>query len=91
MCVFRSSHLIIVLITAAPSEGLRSGDGGGGSSGTHELVSKEEHGLDGEPAVAEVEQVLERGPQQLHHHHIVVPLLPEPLDLRDPNCKAKRM
>lgn len=58
----------------------------GGDGGTHHLVSQEQHGLEAELAGAEVEEVLEAGPQQLHDHHVVVPLGPAPLDGWDPHC-----
>ena len=39
----------------------------------YELVGEEEDGLEAEAAGAEVEEILQAGAQQLHHHHIVVP------------------
>ena len=47
------------------------------------LVGQHENGLLGELAPAEVEEVLEAGPEQLHHEHVVVALVrAEPLDAR---------
>ena len=43
-----------------------------------ELVGEEEDGLEGELAVAEVEEVLERGAEQVEHHGIVVAFRAEP-------------
>ena len=42
-----------------------------------------------EPPGAEVEQILQTGPQQLHHHHIVVALGPAPLYRRNTHCRRK--
>ena len=47
------------------------------------LVGEHQDGLLGELAPAEVEQVLEARPEQLHHEHVVVAFVrPEPLDAR---------
>ena len=54
---------------------------------THHLISEEEDRLDGKLSIAKVEEVLEAGAQQLHHHDVVVALLPKPLDLRDALCR----
>ena len=48
-------------------------------SGSHHLVSQQQDCLQAELPRAEVEQILQTGPQQLHHHHIVVALGPTPL------------
>ena len=47
------------------------------------LVCQHEHGLHGEAAGAEVEQVLQRGSEQIHDQHIVVAFLAVPADVRD--------
>jgi hypothetical protein len=39
----------------------------------YQLVSQQQDSLQAEAAGAEVEEVLQAGAQQLHHHHIVVP------------------
>ena len=36
----------------------------------YELVGEEEDGLEAEAAGAEVEEILQAGAQQLHHHHL---------------------
>lgn len=54
--------------------------------GTHHLVGQQQHRLEAELSGAEVEEVLETGPQQLHDHHIVVTLGPAPFDGRDAHC-----
>lgn len=41
---------------------------------TYELVGKEENGLEGELPAAEVEQILETGSEEVHHHRVVVAL-----------------
>ena len=43
-----------------------------------ELVGEEQHGLEGELAVAEVEEVFERRAEQVEHHGVVVTLRAEP-------------
>ena len=50
---------------------------------TYELIRQQENRFEAELPVAEVEEVLEAGPQQLHHHHVVLPLAPVVLDKGD--------
>lgn len=52
-------------------------------SGSHHLVSQQQDRLEAEFPRAEIEQILQTGPQQLHHHHIVVALGPTPLYRRN--------
>ena len=66
--------------------GARGSPVGVGWRGTHHLVSQQQHRLEAELAGAEVEQVLQAGPQQLHDHDVVVALGPAPLDGRDSHC-----
>lgn len=47
------------------------------------LVSQQQDGLEAKLSRAEVEQIFQTGPQQLHHHHIVVTLGPTPLYRRN--------
>jgi len=47
------------------------------------LVSKHENGLERELALAVVEEVFERRPQQVDHHDIVVAFDAEPVDIRN--------
>lgn len=46
---------------------------------SHHLVSQQQDCLEAELPRAEVEQILQTGSQQLHHHHVVVALSPAPL------------
>ena len=41
---------------------------------THHLIGKHQHGLDRELAAAEIEEILQAGPQQVDNHHVVVTL-----------------
>ena len=41
---------------------------------TYELVRQQEDSLEAELPVAEVEEVLQAGSEELHHHHVVVVL-----------------
>jgi hypothetical protein len=45
---------------------------------TYKLVGEKQHSLESELAVAEVEQVLERGAEEVHYHRVVVALNSEP-------------
>lgn len=55
-------------------------------TGSHHLVSKEQDGFETELPGAEVEEVFQAGPQQLHHHDVVVPLRAAPPDGGDAHC-----
>ena len=50
----------------------------GGGGRTHQLVGEEQDRLEGELAMAQFEQVFERGAEQIDDHHIVVALLARP-------------
>lgn len=54
-----------------------------------ELVGQQEDGLQRELAVAEVEQVLQTGSEEIQHHGIVVTLCSEPTDERDANTAGE--
>lgn len=56
----------------------------------HHLVGQQEHSLETELPRAEVEEVFQARPQQLHHHDVVVPLRPAPPDGGDAHCKTHR-
>lgn len=56
------------------------------SVASHQLYGDHEDGLEGEGAVAEVEQVLQAGPQQLQHHGVVLPAWAKVVHLRDALC-----
>merc|ERR1712166_500181 len=49
------------------------------------LISQHEDGLQGELAFAVVEQVFERGAQQVNNHDVVVSLNAEPVHIRHTN------
>ena len=54
----------------------------------HQLVRKHEDGLQAELPVAEVEQVLQAWPEQVHDQDIVVALHAKPPDVPNPRCAA---
>ena len=47
---------------------------------THQLISKQEHGLETELSIAEVEEIFETGPKEIQDHGIVVAFRSEPPD-----------
>lgn len=53
-----------------------------------ELIGKEKHGLEGELPVAEVEEILQTGSEQIKNHGIVITLRAEPTDKRDSNSSG---
>jgi len=55
-----------------------------------ELVGQKEDGLQGELAVAEVEEILERGAEEIEDHGVVVTLGAEPADEGDTDTTGKR-
>jgi hypothetical protein len=56
-----------------------------------ELIGEEKNGLQGELAVAEVEQVLETGTQEVDNHGVVVALSTEPADEGDTDTTGERL
>jgi hypothetical protein len=54
-----------------------------------QLVSKEKYGLQGEFAVAEVEEILQTGAKEIENHSIVVTLGSEPADKWDTDTTSK--
>ena len=54
-----------------------------------ELIGKEENGLQGELAVAEVEEILQTGTEQIQDHSIVVTLSSKPADKWDTDATRK--
>jgi hypothetical protein len=56
-----------------------------------ELVGKEEDGLQGELAVAEVEQILETGTKKVEDHGVVVALGAKPANEGNANSTGKRL
>ncbi len=57
---------------------------------THHLVRQHEHSLHRELSAAEVEQVLQAGPQQVDDHHIVLALNAIPPQVGDAGCGSNR-
>jgi len=53
---------------------------------SYHLISQQQDCFQAELAGAEVEQVLQTGAKQLHHHNVVVTLRPAPLNGRDSHC-----
>jgi hypothetical protein len=45
---------------------------------THQLIREQQHGLEGKLAVAKVEQILERRPEEIQDHCVVIALGAEP-------------
>ena len=60
-----------------------------GMKNTYKLISEEEDGLEAELAMAEVEQVLERGAEEINDHRIVVTLGAKPTDEGDANAASE--
>lgn len=56
----------------------------------YHLVSEQQHGLQAEFAGAEIEEILQARPQELHHHYVVVALRPAPLDGGDAHCMDRK-
>ena len=56
-----------------------------------ELVGEQEDGLEGELAVAEVEEILEGGAEEVEDHGVVVTLGAEPSDERNADAASKRL
>jgi hypothetical protein len=52
----------------------------------HHLVSKHEHGLERKLSTAIVEQVLKARAEKIDHHHVILPLNAEPLQVRNASC-----
>jgi hypothetical protein len=52
---------------------------------TYHLVSEHEHSLELELALAVIEEVLERGTQQVNDHHIVISFHAEPMNVWNSN------
>ena len=55
------------------------------------LVGKEKNGLQGELAVAEVEQILQTWPKEIENHSIVVTLGSKPADKGDADTTSQRL
>ena len=53
------------------------------SKSNYRLICEKKNCFEAEFARAEVKEVLETGPEQLHHHHIVVALFAAPLETRN--------
>lgn len=56
-----------------------------------ELIGEQEDGLEGEFAVAEVEEILEGGSKEVEDHGVVVTLGAEPSDERNADAASERL
>ena len=56
-----------------------------------ELVGQQEDGLEGELAVAEVEQIFQAGAEEVKNHGVVVTFCAEPADERNADTTGKRL
>jgi hypothetical protein len=54
-----------------------------------QLISKQKHRLQGEFAVAEVEEILQAGAKEIDDHRVVVTFGPEPTDKRDTDTSSE--
>ena len=82
-----NTHEEVVRLDIAVDEGLgvdifNAGD---------KLIGKEKHCLQGELAVAEIEEIFQAGSQEIHNHCIVITLGTEPADKRDANASGERL
>ena len=55
------------------------------------LICKEQDSLQGEFAVAEVEQIFQARPKQVEYHGVVVTFCAEPADKRDTDSSCQRL
>lgn len=55
----------------------------------YQLIGEEEHSLETELPVAEVEQVLQRRTEEINHHGIVVALCAKPANERHANASRQ--
>jgi hypothetical protein len=58
---------------------------------TYQLIRKEKNSLEAELAVAEVEQVFERGPKKIQYHGVVVALGTVPPHERDAHTASESL
>lgn len=58
---------------------------------THELISEEESSLEGEFAVAEVEEIFERRTEQIEYHRVVIAFNSEPPHERNSYTSCERL
>ena len=56
----------------------------------YHLVGKHEHRFERELALAVVEEVLERGAEEVNHHYVVISLDAEPVDVGDADWQVIR-
>lgn len=61
------------------------------SKETHHLVCQEQNCLETKFAGTEVEEIFQAGPQELHHHHIIVPLCSTPLNGGDTHWGKRKI
>jgi hypothetical protein len=56
-----------------------------------ELIRQKQNGLQGEFAIAKVEQIFQAGSEKIKHHSIVVTFGAEPTNEGNPNASSKRL
>lgn len=61
------------------------------SEETHHLVCQEQNCLETKFAGTEVEEIFQAGPQELHHHDIIVPLCSTPLNGGDTHWGKRKI
>ena len=83
---FPDAHEEVVRLDVAVNEGLGVDVFDAGD----ELIGKEEDGLQGEFAVAKVEEILQTRPQQVENHGVVVTFGSKPADERDSHTTSQR-
>ena len=82
-----NSHQEVVGLDIAVDEGLGVDVFDAGDK----LVGEEQDGLEGELSVAEIEQVLEAGAEEVKDHGVVVALGAKPADKRDADAAGERL
>ena len=58
---------------------------------TDQLIRKQEHGLERELAVAEIEKILQRRPEEVEDHRVVVAFGTEPPNERNADTTSERL
>lgn len=61
------------------------------SEETYHLVCQQQNCLETKFAGTEVEEIFQAGPQEFHHHHIVVPLCSTPFNGGDTHWGKKKI
>lgn len=87
IATFANAHQKVVRLDITVDEGL----GVDVLDARNELVCQEKNSLQGEFAVAEVEEILQARSKEIHHHGVVVTLGSIPADKGNPNSSSKRL